>query len=268
MRYAVAYSALAALLLSNATASAADLKQIKRAIQREPAYEAKPKYCLLVFGPDAKSHIWLVQDGNRLFVYRNGNGDLTEGNEKVVLERGVDANADFRSFKAGDIKDGPLTHKALSVTQYRVSAEQVGNDKEFQRISAQGSDPWTWWIRIDAERTAGTDDALPKRVMYVANGDGLGYLVFSDRLEDAPIVHFNGPWTLGLQDIKQHLEVGEKTMLQIGVGTPGVGAGTFSFVLYPGLIPNDAYPVAEVTYPSNGTEKTEGSTRFTLKKRC
>jgi hypothetical protein len=221
----------------------------------------------LVFGPEAKTRIWLVQDGDDLYVDRNGNGDLTEPDEKVAREKG-EKNGDFQSFKVGEIKDGSLTHKGLSVTQYRMSPEDLGNEKEFQRIAAQGSDPWTWWVSVDAERPAASNDKLPNRVKYVANGDGNGYLLFSDKSKDAPIVHFNGPWTIGLQDIKQKLEIGKSTMLQIGVGTPGVGPGTFAFVLYSGLIPDDAYPTAEITFPAKEKGATTSAERFTLKKRC
>src|ERR671937_529448 len=73
-----------ALLLCQA-AAAADLTQVDRAIQKEPAYQGQPKYCLLVFGPEAKTRVWLVLDGDTLYVDRNGNGDLTEKDEKVPL---------------------------------------------------------------------------------------------------------------------------------------------------------------------------------------
>jgi hypothetical protein len=37
---------------------------------------------LLVFGTDARDRVWLVHDGDTLFVDRNGNGDLTDDGEK------------------------------------------------------------------------------------------------------------------------------------------------------------------------------------------
>ena len=44
-----------------ALALAADPK-IDRSISKEPPYETKaPKYCLLVFGPQAKYRVWLVR---------------------------------------------------------------------------------------------------------------------------------------------------------------------------------------------------------------
>src|SRR5262249_35209582 len=56
---------------------AADLEAIDRTILKEPAYRSEPGYCLLVFGAEAKTRVWLVVDGPRLFVDRNANGDLT-----------------------------------------------------------------------------------------------------------------------------------------------------------------------------------------------
>ena len=54
-----------------------DLTKVDRTIAKEPAYKTKPRYCLLVFGPEPKIRVWLVLDGDVLYVDRNGNGDLT-----------------------------------------------------------------------------------------------------------------------------------------------------------------------------------------------
>jgi hypothetical protein len=67
---------------------AADLSKIDRAIRKEPTYQSKsPKYCLLVFGPEAAARVWLVHDGDVLYVDRNGNGDLTENGERIELAK-------------------------------------------------------------------------------------------------------------------------------------------------------------------------------------
>ena len=71
-----------------APAPAADLAKIERAIAKEPAYQTKsPGYCLLVFGPEAKTRMWLVRDGDALYADRNGNGDLTERGERLAGAR-------------------------------------------------------------------------------------------------------------------------------------------------------------------------------------
>ena len=258
--------ALATLLLGAGGASATDLTTIERTLGKEPKYAGKPKYCLLVFGPEAKLRVWVVQDGNVFYVDRNGNGDLTEPGEKV--EPPGSPGGDVGTVQLGDIRDGAMTHKNLSIMRFPVTAETVGNDQEYQRITRDNPARQTWWVSVNAERASPAGDKLPPRVSYIANGDGQGYLVFAARPAEAPIIHFNGPWTLGLQDIKQQFVSGQKTELQIGVGTPGVGPGTFAFVLYPGLIPDKAYPVAEITFPAPTGGAVGPPQRFTLTKRC
>ncbi len=257
--------AFAAALWAAGGLGAADLHKIERTIAKEPAYKNKPKYCLLVFGLEAKTHVWLVQDGDVLYVDRNANGDLTEKDERVSLKQN---NANFRNFEVGDIHDGSLTHTELNVTQMLATSEVVGNEQEWQRIKRQGGEPWMWWVRVTAERPAEDKRPLPKRIKYVANGDGLGMLLFADQPADAPIVHFNGPWSMGLQDRKQRFTAGHKSQLQIGVGTQGVGAGTFSFVLYPDTIPADAYPVAEIAFPPKSESEKPIRRKYVLKERC
>src|SRR5687768_5807002 len=77
--------ALFALAVCVVYASATDLAAIPRNIVNEPAYQGKPHYCLLAFGKEAKTRIWLVHDGKSAFVDRNGNGDLTDPCEQVKV---------------------------------------------------------------------------------------------------------------------------------------------------------------------------------------
>jgi hypothetical protein len=259
-------AALAALLGWAAGSGGADLTRVDRKIGKEPAYQTRaPRYCLLVFGPEARDRVWVVEDGESLYVDRNGNGDLTEAGEKVALKNKDD---NFLSFEAGDLKLGGLTHTGLSVSRMLATADWVKSPAEFRRIAAANDRPWVWNVRLGAERPADDDRKLPKKISYVINGDGLGFLLFGSTPKDAPVVHLNGPWTLGLQDINQRLIAGHKSQLQIGVGTQGVGPGTFAFVLYPGLIPADAYPVAEVTFPPGQTGKPPPTARVVMKERC
>jgi hypothetical protein len=247
------------------SAAAADLAQIDRSIRKEPTYQSKPKYCLLVFGADAKTRVWLVQDGDVLYVDRNANGDLTEKGKRVERQP---VNQGAPAFDAGDIKHGELTHTGLRVMQMKVTSQAVGDAKEFERIKKADPELWTWWVFITAERSPDDTRPLPKAIKYVINGDGLGYLLFGDRPQDAPVVHLNGQWTFGLQDIKQHVTVGQKANLQIGVGTPGVGPGTFSFVLYPDTIPAKAYPEATFTFPAKDASAKRQTEKVTFTKRC
>jgi hypothetical protein len=241
------------------------LARIDRAIIKEPTYQSgAPRYCLLAFGPEAKFRVWLVQDGDVLYVDRNGDGDLTESGERIEKKRGEAGN---RRWEGVDLTDGPRKHTITHVTEMTMTENSVGDSKEFARLKGKRDRAVNTWIGVRAERAAGDDRPLPKDINYIINGDGTGYLAFADRPQDAPVIHLNGPWGFGLQDIKQHLAIGQETMLQLGVGTPGVGPGTFAFVQYPNTIPNDAYPVGEFTFPAASGAPALKQT-VTFKKRC
>jgi hypothetical protein len=245
----------------------ADLAKIDRTIRKEPRYQDKPRYCLLVFGPEAKTRIWLVQDGDVLYVDRNGNGDLTEDGERV-LKSEANGPSDFIAYESGDIRDGGLTHAKLVLTRWPLN-EQIGSDpKEWARIKAANPTPCIWKVEVTAERAAKPGDGLPKSVRYIASGDGQGCLLFGADPKSAPIIHFNGPWTLGMQDINQQLVVGKPRQLQIGVGSQGIGPGTFSFVHYSGLIPDNVHPVADIAFPSKSPGGSPILSKVLLKGRC
>jgi hypothetical protein len=258
--------AAAAVLLLAPLAQAADLGRIERKIAREPAYQTKaPRYCLLAFGPEAKARVWLVQDGDVLYVDRDGSGDLTAPGKRVRASTQGDQVS--RTWVVGNLKVGGLTHTGLTVRQMGVTQAYVANDREWQRVQKSNPKPCSWWVQITAER--GPDDKrdLPRNIGYLANGDGAGLLLFAGRPQDAPVIHLNGPFTLGLQDWKQKLIAGEKTMLQVGVGPRGVGPGTFAFVLYPNTIP-DVHPRAEITFPARPAKGPVLKRTYTLKQRC
>jgi len=74
-------------LLVSAPARAVGYDKIERRLVKEPAYRTKsPNYALLLFGPEARLRVWLVMDGEVLYVDRNGNGDLTERGERFDKE--------------------------------------------------------------------------------------------------------------------------------------------------------------------------------------
>ena len=246
---------LAALLLATSTAFTGDLAKVDRTIRREPSYKNSPRYCLLVFGMEARSRVWLVQDGDLLYVDRNGNGDLTEPGKKVAGR--VDTPG-LRVFSLGDLTDGSLTHEDLSVYQMIPLPSATGKP-----ATQDGS---TWSVSVSAERAADDHRVLPRRLAYIAGRDRGGSLVFAVRSQDAPVVHFNGALTLAVRNEGTPFVVGRGGNLTIGVGTPGIGPGTWAFVNYPNTIPTDVHPVAEITFPM--VEQKPFRARFELKARC
>src|SRR5262245_45048150 len=110
------------------TTLAADLTKVDRTIVREPVYKSTPKYGLLVFGPEARTRVWLVKDGDTLYVDRNGNGDLTEAGEKVAAKTNRQTEDGEFDFLAGEIVDGALRHKALRCSVTKI--DHLADDDE------------------------------------------------------------------------------------------------------------------------------------------
>jgi hypothetical protein len=270
-------TALAVLVLVPGAAAAADLKKIDRAIAKEPAYVSKqPRYCLLLFGPEATTRVWLVADGDFLYVDRNGNGDLSEPGERVrfsafreVAEGRVAAR---REAQAGNILEGKLKHTGLIVTQERVRktfATKERWEEELRALAARHEETVIYDLRLSVEVRPRPGDPIPiaGQINQYAGMDGAGFLQFADRPQDAPIVHFRGPMQMGLY-APQHLVAGTTACnLEVVVGTAGLGNGTFASVGYGGLITEGASPIAEIRFPSPGAGRLSAA-RYILPHRC
>jgi hypothetical protein len=173
-------------------AGAADLSAIPRTILKEPTYQGKPRYCLLVFGKDAKTRIWMVRDDQSVYVDRNSNGDLTEPAEKHPSPGG---------FSLGDIGAPDGVRKNLSVYTmadgtFRMNFGQRGAGGQYVGIGQMERPRW------------------------------------GDKAENAPIIHFDGPMTLGRYGapvtIPRDGGTNRRFSLRLLVGTPGLGSGTFA----------------------------------------
>jgi len=73
----------------------ADLAAIEKTVGKQPAYHDKPRYCLLVFGAEAKTKVWIVEDGRTLYVDRNANGDLTDDGPPLPLRNSRTASYEY-----------------------------------------------------------------------------------------------------------------------------------------------------------------------------
>jgi hypothetical protein len=187
-------SFIPALLLVGSTALsawAADLTKIDRTIAKEPSYQGTPKYCLLVFGPEAKTRVWLVLDGEVLYVDRNGNGDLTEAGEMLKQQR------------AYPQQEFPTVFLSLP-----------GEERRQLRVSVHH-------YRLEGEAQEGPHPGIDITI------DGKGWRTpskqFSDQPKDAPVIHLNGPISL-LCPHPPTFVPGKTTNLRIAIGTPGLGA--------------------------------------------
>jgi hypothetical protein len=259
--------ALVLLALGQVPVFATDLTKIDRSIAKEPAYKNKPKYCLLVFGPEAKQRVWLVQDGAVLYVDRNGNGDLTEAGNKIAAEKNEGAEGGAFAFKLPELRVGARLHKNLNVYIFNLDqfAERDARAKEFV---AKNPAARAYMVRIDVEMPGWKGTGIGGRVQqsgfYV---DVNGVLQFADHAKDAPILHFGGPLQVTLFG-RHELKIGRESDVVLGVGSPGVGPGTHTFIDYEGVIPEKAYPTLEIVYPAKKSGEPPIRQRYELKERC
>ncbi len=172
-------------------AALTDLDRVSRTLDTEPTYNTRsPKYCLLVFGPEARTLVWLVHDGDAMHALASPDG---KSPRRWRQAKGP------QYFQIGDVWEdgGKTTYKGL-------------------RFSANPRNP-RFSVRIDGKiQTAGRDIR--------------GKIQFGPSPEDAPVVHFNGPRTLDLFWDQQPLLSGQHEDLSVVVGTRGRGPGTFTHV--------------------------------------
>jgi hypothetical protein len=220
----------------------ADLTQLDRTIHKEPAYKDQPKYCLLVFGPEARTRVWLVLDGDTLYADVNGNGDLTEAGKRFTGQstpaRVNNPDYPFREFRAFGLPDikGARVYGRVEVTHTLLKKEfgpkWRGNDELKARLAEHPG-----LTRV------GVTVYLGGKVREQAVTD------FAERREEAPVIHFDGPLTF--TRLPGPLERGAKPAeIQVGLGTRGLGWDAFALLDYD-EVPELARPVAEVEFPAN-----------------
>ena len=246
---------------------AADLTKIERLIVREPAYESdSPRYCLLVLGPEAATRVWLVWDGESLYVDRDADGDLTKAGEKVAAEKD-ESGGRYINFKAGDIAEGERLHKGLSLSVGGLET-QAKSDATAREVLQQDPAARSYFLSMDVAFPGRTGIGLGGHVeQRISQYDTAGYLQFSQQPADAPIIHFGGPLTIEPYS-SITLRPGREQEAYLGIGTRGLGPGTMAWVGYEKLVPEDVFPTIEITYPPFSADSPPLRETYELKHRC
>ena len=228
--------ALAALGLSTATVVAADSIQVERRIAKEPAYQSRsPKYCLLVFGAEAKTRVWLVLDGDTLYVDRNANGDLTEANERI--------KRNGKKFEAGEITEraGKAKYAHLRVLPLDLPEKE---QEPLCMVSLEVRDKYRQY----------------------------GCVPFADRPQDAPVLWYDGPLTMGFIDPKkQTLRRGEAgSQIDAWIGTPSLAKQRDATVCleHSQGVPSDIHPIASIEFPNQDPKEKPIRITVVLNERC
>ena len=243
-------------LLAAPVLPAADPTDVDRSIRKEPAYRAGgPKYGLLTFGPEAKERVWLVLDGDALYVDRNGNGDLTEPRKKVAARQvpGRDPKTDGYVFDCGELQVGGQTHAGLVVSfrpLKRYADGDMGELPEVRAALAKEPDALAVRLQLDVQVPGMAGGEEGGRVRFDVGSSGLlGAPIFAATPAAAPVIRLGGPLRITLNE-RPGLRVGHTGELYLTVGSPGIGFGTFAGVGYQDTVPESAKPMVEIAFPA------------------
>jgi hypothetical protein len=265
------YALVLAVGCLTAAPAFADGPKLDRSLGKQPAYQTKsPRYGLLVFGPQAQGRVWLVLDGDTLYVDRNGNGDLTDAGEKIAAQKrpGRNAEDDGYSFDVGDVTAGGRTHKGLHVA-FRPLRLYEGNRPDVKAALAKDPKALAATVSVDADVPGLKGGGLGGRVGFSAGPwDLTGVLRFADTPAAAPAVWCGGPLQVTCYGERPNLRIDRDNELILVVGTPGFGPGAFAMLGYEGTIPAAAHPVAEITLPPAKPDQPPARAKYELPKRC
>jgi hypothetical protein len=263
----------AALLLWAGAAGAGGLDKVDRTIKKEPAYRAKPKYCLLVFGREARHRVWLVLDGDLLYVDKNGNSDLTKGEcikapafQRANIEAVIEQE---RTIKVGDLAVGGCRHTDLVVTQsqYRRKHEKWQEFLDSTWRHVPDGVVYLVSIKLDPKCYGLFGEKEREPVLHFASSDNNGPLAFADRPQSAPVLHFGGPLTLRLLPGRTLCRGQKSEELHVCVGSRGLGPGNFANMFYD-LVPEKTFPLIEVQFPAKEPAQPPVTRKQFLERRC
>ena len=261
----VCWYLLFACLALATPARASDLTDIDRTILKEPAYQSKnPQYCLAVFGVKAEARVWVVLDGDVLYVDRNGNGDLTEAGERIDAETAL-----HRPKERPDVE----VMRVFSITRGK---PKLPSEKEAPPILSCAPDVTWFYVLQILPRDDWHDRAWAAQwsatpfdfaINTSANHGQRAQVRFGTRPDDAPIVHFNGPRWLALSDKFGPLTLrrGESTELTLMLTTPGLNS---EVRLDHNEVPETIHPVVELELPPADAGAQPIRVRFELADRC
>ena len=238
--FAIAITLCAAIpFASKARASTNGVDRFDRMILKEPAYQSTPKYSLMSLGDRGDVKVWMIEDGRRLFVDRNANGDMTD--------------------------DGP----PIQPTNLRhLDASRWDFEYALDAIAPTNGPPHTnfvlrRWNYNDKEDSYGLSLSVGGKMPMYAGWFGT---FWSTNREKAPVIHFGGPFTPKLLRRKE-FTIGEKEQrLSLCFIHPGSDPGADSRLSIDAL-PRFLIPTLTIEWPT-AAGKPPLHTRHQLTQRC
>jgi len=210
-----------------------------RSISKEPRYEGTPKYSLITMGNGGEVKVWMVEDGKRLFVDKNANGDLTDDGPPIKPSHIRDLGGNRGDFEY--LLDAITPAHGARQTSFVLRRWNYGAKEDSYGLSLS------------------VDDQMP---MYA----GWFGTFWSAEREKAPVMHFGGPFTPKLLRRKEFV-IGEKEQrLSLCFLNFGSGPGAESRLSIDAL-PKLVVPELKIEWPTaSGVAPVRTSHRLT--QRC
>ena len=208
-------------------------------IIREPAYQFTPKYCLITLGSSGDVKVWMVEDGKRLFVDKNANGDLTDDGPPIEPSNVRTLGANRWDFEY--LLDAITPTNGSRATQFDLRRWNYGDKEDSYGLS----------LSVNGQ--------MP---MYA----GWFGTFWSTNRETAPVIHLGGPFTPELLRRKE-FTIGEKGQrLSLCFINPGSGPGAESRLSIDAL-PSSVVPILNIEWPTAGGS-VPLRTSYPLTQRC
>lgn len=227
-----------------------------------------PRFCLLTFpaGNGERLPVLIVTDGNRLYVDRDSDGDLTNDGPFLTSRRRDWESDRYHKFAIEELQVGNNIHKTILIEVRPLEIYSRADPKIRELLTAEpDADCYSLSAEIQDDRFHGTwGDG---RVIVSAGLRDLdGVLQFGKSLETAPTIHLCGELEIRLASETQ-LRPGAETDVVTLVGSPGVGVGTFARLGYEDVIPEFLHPRLRLNFTSAETGESI-TTTYELGHRC
>jgi hypothetical protein len=222
-----------------ADASTNVVSHFDRTIIKEPTYQSTPKYSLITLGNSGDVKVWMVEDGKRLFIDKNANGDLTDDGPPIEPSDVRDLGANRSDFKY--VLDAITPTNGSRQTSFVLRRWNYGEKEDSYGLS----------LSVDGQ--------MP---MYA----GWFGTFWSTNRETAPVMHFGGPFTPKLLR-REDFTIGEtQQRLSLGFFNPGSGAGAESRLSIDAL-PRLVVPELKIEWPT-AAGSAPLRTSYLLNRRC
>ena len=210
-----------------------------RTIIKEPKYQSTPKYSLITLGNSGDLKVWIVEDGKRLFVDKNANGDMTDDGPPIEPSNVRNLGANRWDFEY--LLDAITPAHGSRQTRFVLRRWNYGEKEDSYGLS----------LSVDGQ--------MP---MYA----GWFGTFWSTNREAAPVIHFGGPFTPKLLRRKD-FTIGEtQQRLSLCFLNPGSGAGAESRLSIDAL-PRFVVPELNIEWPTAG-DRAPLRTSHLLIERC